>query len=174
MNMQDTTMHQRIMGQVKWFDPSRGLGFIVADQGGPDILLHANVLRNFGQGSVVDGSTIEFEMQITPRGLQAAKVIAITPPADTAAPLVEVLQLPENYEVLHPTLPARAKWYDKTKGFGFANLFGSNQDVFIHADVLRSSGLTELQTGEAIGLRLMDGERGPVAIEIVDWEIASR
>ena len=174
MNKQDATMHQRIMGHVKWFDPSRGLGFIVADQGGPDILLHANVLRNYGQGSVADGSTIEFEMQITPRGLQAAKVIAITPPADTAAALREVLQLPQNYEVQHPTLPARAKWFDKTKGFGFANLFGSNEDVFIHADVLRNSSLTELQTGEAIGLRLMDGERGPVAIEIVDWEIASR
>ncbi|MFN3292486.1 MAG: cold-shock protein, partial [Gemmobacter sp.] len=44
----------RIQGRVKWFDPVKGFGFIVANSGGPDILLHANVLRNFGQGSVAD------------------------------------------------------------------------------------------------------------------------
>ena len=38
----------RITGTVKWFDPGKGFGFVVADTGGPDILLHANVLRNFG------------------------------------------------------------------------------------------------------------------------------
>lgn len=174
MNMQDASMQQRIMGHVKWFDPSRGLGFIVADQGGPDILLHANVLRNYGQSSVATGSTIEIDMQITQRGLQAAKVIAITPPADTVAPLLEDPLLPHDFEVQQPTLPARVRWFDKAKGFGFAKPFGNNEDVFIHANVLRSSGLTELQSGEAIGLRLVDGERGPVAIDIVDWEVASR
>ncbi|WP_366915539.1 cold shock domain-containing protein, partial [uncultured Lentibacter sp.] len=35
-----------VRGSVKWFDPVKGFGFVVADTGGPDILLHANVLRN--------------------------------------------------------------------------------------------------------------------------------
>ena len=38
-----------VEGLVKWFDPTKGFGFVVPDSGGPDILLHANVLRNFGQ-----------------------------------------------------------------------------------------------------------------------------
>lgn len=41
-----------VEGRVKWFDVGKGFGFIVSDDPGPDILLHANVLRNFGQGSV--------------------------------------------------------------------------------------------------------------------------
>ena len=45
-----------VSGHVKWFDPGKGFGFVVSDEGGPDILLHANVLRNFGQSSVSDGA----------------------------------------------------------------------------------------------------------------------
>ncbi len=174
MYMKDNIPQQHVTGRVKWFEPAKGFGFIVSDTGGPDILLHANVLRQFGQGSVVDGSVIEFDMQDTERGLQATQIIAITPPADMTAPLREMLELPQDYVAQHPTAPARAKWFDKAKGFGFANVFGSDEDIFIHADVLRNSGLTDLQPGEAIGLRLVDGERGPVAIEVVDWEVATK
>ena len=52
-----------VYGRVKWFDPGRGFGFVVAEDGGPDILLHANVLRSYGQGSVADGSPITVEVQ---------------------------------------------------------------------------------------------------------------
>ncbi|MFB0993215.1 MAG: cold shock domain-containing protein, partial [Paracoccaceae bacterium] len=60
-----------VHGKVKWFDPAKGFGFIVADEGGPDILLHANVLRNYGQSSVADGTNITVLVQITTRGVQA-------------------------------------------------------------------------------------------------------
>ena len=60
-DMDDDTASGRYVqrGTVKWFDPAKGFGFVVADQGGPDILLHANVLRNFGQSSVADRAGIE-------------------------------------------------------------------------------------------------------------------
>ena len=49
---------QVVTGLIKWFDPAKGYGFIYNDQAGPDILLHANVLRNFGQGSVADNTQV--------------------------------------------------------------------------------------------------------------------
>ena len=70
----------RVTGTVKWFDPSKGFGFVVSDQGGPDILLHANVLRNFGQSSVADAAGIEVIVQETARGIQAVEVLEIEPP----------------------------------------------------------------------------------------------
>ena len=73
-----------------------------------------------------------------------------------------------------PIEPARVKWFDKGKGFGFANVFGNNDDVFIHVEVLRRSGLSDLQSGEAVGLRMVDGERGRMAIQIIGWEAAAK
>ncbi len=173
MNTQDTGGQRQVNGQVKWFDPTKGFGFVVADLGGPDILLHANVLRNFGQGSVVDGSAIEILVQDTQRGLQATQVLSITPPqADTSVPLRDMMEFTPEDILKRPIEPARVKWFDKAKGFGFANIFGNDEDVFIHVEVLRRSGLSDLQSGEAVGLRLVDGERGRMAIEVVGWEAA--
>ena len=39
---------------------------------------------------------------------------------------------------------ARVKWFDKAKSFGFANIWGSSEDVFVHVEILRSSGLADL------------------------------
>ena len=52
-----------LRGHVKWFDTSKGYGFLVAEDGSGDILLHSNVLKNFGRGSVVEGTVINFELQ---------------------------------------------------------------------------------------------------------------
>lgn len=175
MDTQDTSETRRVQGQVKWFDPSKGFGFVIADLGGPDILLHANVLRNFGQGSVVDGSIIEILVQDTQRGLQAVKVESITPPqSDSSVPLRDMVEFSPDDIAQRPIHPARVKWFDKAKGFGFANIFGNDEDVFVHVEVLRRSGLSDLQSGEAVGLRLVDGERGRMAIEVVGWEIAAK
>ena len=73
-----------------------------------------------------------------------------------------------------PLEPARVKWFDKGKGFGFANVFGLDGDVFIHIEVLRKSGLADLQPGEAVGLRAIDGRRGRMAVEVTAWDAALR
>lgn len=162
----------QLTGSVKWFDPSKGFGFIVSDAGGPDVLIHTNVLRNFGQGSVADGSQIEVTVQHSDRGLQAVEVLSILPPPASCANSDQRYTFDMDPEELNalPVVPARVKWFDKAKGFGFANAFGDKRDVFIQVEVLRRSGLADLQAGEAIGLRLTEGERGQMAVEIVGWE----
>jgi CspA family cold shock protein len=175
MEMQDTGTPRKVLGQVKWFDPTKGFGFVISEEGGPDILLHANVLRNFGQGSVVDGSEITIMVQDTQRGLQATEVLSITPPAsEEALPLRDMVEFTAEDIASRPIEPARVKWFDKGKGFGFANVFGKSEDVFVHVEVLRRSGLSDLQSGEAVGLRMVDGERGRMAIEVIGWEAAAK
>ena len=164
----DTTRF--VVGQVKWFDAVKGFGFVVADDGGPDILLHANVLRNFGQGSVADGSMVELRVQETDRGLQAVEVLALTPP-DTGSEesgLIGIIADHDSTEMI----PARVKWFDKGKGFGFANAYGSNEDIFLHIEVLRRCGLADLLAGEAVCVCVVDGERGQMAAEIHAWDYA--
>ena len=163
----------RITGTVKWFDPTKGFGFVVADEGGPDILLHANVLRNFGQSSVADAAGIEILVQETARGIQAVEVLRIDPPAGEEFPEAEADgEISEPVDLSLPLEPARVKWFDKAKGFGFANVFGRGEDVFLHIEVLRRSGLADLQPGEAVSLRVVDGKRGRMATQVTSWESA--
>jgi CspA family cold shock protein len=161
----------RKRGTVKWFDPAKGFGFIVADDGGPDILLHVNALRNFGQSSVADRAGIEVTVLQTERGLQAAEVLAIEPPvAEAETGKADPAQLFDAATLALPLEPARVKWFDKAKGYGFATVFARPEDVFVHMEVLRKSGFANLQPGEGIAMRVVQGERGRMAVMIAAWD----
>lgn len=169
----ETTTARPVGGQVKWFDPTKGFGFIVAESGGPDILLHANVLRNFGQSSVAEGAKITVHVVETDRGLQASDVVSIDQPSEVAVATLSDFADFDPAEIAGtPVEPARVKWFDKAKGFGFANVFGKSADVFVHVEVLRRAGLADLLPGEAIALRAIEGKRGLMAAEVLPWESA--
>lgn len=171
----DLEDREEIRGLIKWFDPGKGFGFIVPDSGGSDILLHANVLRNFGQSSVADNSRIEIIAQRTERGVQAVSIVSLTPPdAPAAGSLADFAEFDPAYLASRPLEPARVKWFDKAKGFGFANAFGRTEDIFVHVEVVRRSGFADLQPGEAVALRVIEGKRGRMATEIIAWDLAVR
>ncbi|MCW8843134.1 MAG: cold shock domain-containing protein, partial [Rhodobacteraceae bacterium] len=86
--------------------------------------------------------------------------------------LADFADLDEDAILNAPLEPARVKWFDKGKGFGFANVFERPEDVFIHIEVLRRSGLADLQPGEALALRVIEGKRGRMAVEVSAWESA--
>jgi CspA family cold shock protein len=169
MENEDTAI--TVVGKVKWFDPNKGFGFVLRDGGGDDVLLHANVLRNFGQGSVVEGASIEMVVVTTPRGCQADRILSITPPDHASlVPLADMEAVTAEDIARCPLEPARIKWFDKAKGFGFANIFGYPDDVFIHVEVLRYSGFADLAIGEAVGIRVVEGPRGLMAAQITSWD----
>ncbi len=158
-------------GQVKWFDAAKGYGFLIADDDQGDILLHANVLRNFGRGSIAEGSTVSFSVQQTDRGRQASEIFEVVAPVENAEPVEsdeELIALPKVEGV--PLEPARIKWFDKAKGFGFANAFGSGEDIFLHLEVMRQYGFSDLSPGEAISVQVIDGPRGRMAGAIYSWD----
>lgn len=174
MTEEETTLLV-VHGHVKWFDPAKGFGFIVSDEAESDILLHANVLRNFGQNSVADGAKITVRVQQSPRGAQAVEVVTVQAPVGGVVSLAAEGHTMTAEEVDALALePARVKWFDKAKGFGFANVFGRHDDVFIHVEVLRMSGFADLQAGEAVCLRIIEGKRGRMAVQVASWEAASR
>ena len=157
---------KEISGVVKWFDPAKEFGFLISDDTQADILLHANVLRNYGQSSVADGARIRFFAQETVRGMQATSVVQIVPPESKIAALSDFEDVDPEILAQLPFNPARVKWFDKGKGFGFANVWGENDDIFVHIEVLRRSGLADLNEGEAITLRAIDGKRGKMVAEV--------
>ncbi len=168
---------QKKTGTVKWFDATKGFGFVVDDDGGQDILLHANVLRNYGHSSVTEGTKIEIMVVASDRGQQATEIVhmeqSVSEPDAALRGLeeagIDLSTLSEHSELI----PARVKWFDKVKGFGFLNVFESTEDIFVHAEVLRGYGFSEFQQGEAVSIRTATGPRGKLAIEIRSWDFAA-
>lgn len=167
--MQDETFP--VVGCVKWFNPKKGFGFVVPDGGGTDILLHGNVLKNFGQASVAEGLEVTLSVQMTERGMQAVEVLELGQARQMPEKVLTEL-FDSHFKNLSdiPWEPARVRWFDETKGFGFANVFAEEADVFIHAATVQNSGFATLEPGEAICARVFDGERGLIATEISQWK----
>jgi CspA family cold shock protein len=61
-------------GTVKWFNESKGFGFISPDNGGEDIFVHFSVIQGSGFKTLTEGQQVTFDVQNGPKGLQAANV----------------------------------------------------------------------------------------------------
>src|ERR1700742_2715070 len=66
-----------LSGVIKWFDVSKGFGFIVPDNGMPDILLHVTCLRRDGFQTAYEGARVICEVLQRPKGLQAFRVLSM-------------------------------------------------------------------------------------------------
>src|SRR5690348_8853388 len=116
-----------VTGRVKWFDATRGFGFIVADGVDGDVLLHFSVLREHGRRSVPEGALIECVPVRLERGLQAKKVISID--LSTALPPQPRSSIPPSERADRRALtdaagefePVEVKWFNRVRGYGFVN-----------------------------------------------------
>lgn len=165
-----------VTGRVKWYDAEKGYGFVVPSEGGPDVMVHAAVVRAAGLASLVEGQTVSLTVVRGDRGLQATEVVGVgevEPEEDpeTDAPHgVRPTEIAAEAEPEGEFLAARVKWFNKQKGFGFLNVFGDPADVFVHMETLRRHGFQDLQPGEAVCVRLVQGPRGNMAGELCRWE----
>jgi CspA family cold shock protein len=160
-----------VRGHVKWFDTTKGYGFVVTGDGEGDILLHGNVLRAFGHSSVAEGAEIVLRVQTTERGRQAVEVLDIIVDRKRED---EGGQPAVRGEAAGPLEPARVKWFDRVKGFGFVNIYGRPEDVFLHMETLRQYGYGEVVAGDVLAVRVTAGPRGPMVYEVRSWDYVVR
>lgn len=69
-------MSDRITGTVKWFNNSKGYGFLAQDNG-PDVFVHYSAIQSDGYRSLEEGQRVEFSIEKGPKGLQAASVAVL-------------------------------------------------------------------------------------------------
>jgi CspA family cold shock protein len=67
-------MSERIIGTVKWFNGSKGYGFIEREDG-EDVFVHYTAIQADGYRNLEEGQTVEFSVENGPKGLQAANVV---------------------------------------------------------------------------------------------------
>ena len=82
--------------------------------------------------------------------------------------------VPPETEAAGPLEPARVKWFDRVKGFGFINIYGRPEDVFLHMETLRQYGYGEVVAGDVLAVRVTAGPRGPMVYEVRSWDYVVR
>lgn len=158
----DTTT---MIGLVKWFDGTKGFGFVAVEGIDGEFLLHRHVLNKINRNSIAEGSTIEFIGACSENGRRVASVSSVTAPPGNSLQLGGSDEIDAN----QPRFPARVKWFNPGKGYGFVNCYGSDEDVFVGTPVLMRSGLSELQTGEAVSVVIEEHEGQKRACRLYDW-----
>ena len=161
-----------VTGRVKWFDATRGFGFVVCDGLDGDVLLHFSVLREHGRRSLPEGASVEVVPARLERGLQARRVISIdlttalpAPPRNSISPS-ERADRKALADAAGEFEPVEVKWFNRVKGYGFLNRGGDGEDIFLHMETVRVAGLGELQPGERLEARIASSAKGLTAVEL--------
>lgn len=154
--------HREIMAVVKWFNPTKGFGFVQPHDGSPDAFMHVSVVTRSGVGHLPQGATIVCDLCAGPKGPQVASIHRVEDMPEAPPPSAgDYLGGGATTE-----MEGTVKFYNREKGFGFVVPDNGGKDVFISARVLERAGLQSIGPEQRVRMAIRNGHKGPMADSI--------
>ena len=171
----------RISATVKWYDPTKGYGFLVPDDGSPDIYCGRAALAAVGLATLLPEATVACETVQSQRGPEVSRILTID--FSTAAPrTVSPVRPPAAGRIAARPGAAHAaaasgrrvralvKWFGAEKGYGFLEPEDGSADLFCHMTAVQASGRDTLPEGATVTCEIVQGDRGPQVSSILSVE----
>ena len=149
---------------VKWFNRTKGFGFVAPADGSADAFLHMSALARAGMQEAAEGTKLLVFIAESPKGRQVTQIVEVlgmgeAPPASSRQP-------PAGPET---EMTGTVKWFKPDKGFGFVMPDDKDKDIFVHKSIVQRAGLLHLEAGQRVKMRLQSSAKGREAtwIELI-------
>jgi CspA family cold shock protein len=151
---------------VKWFNRTKGFGFVAPADGSADAFLHMSALARAGLQEAAEGTKLLVEINEGAKGRQVVQIIQVLGMAEIMPTSSSGRQPPAGPET---EMTGTVKWFKPDKGFGFAMPDDKDKDVFVHKSVVQRAGLLQLESGQRVKMRVQTSAKGREAswIELI-------
>lgn len=150
---------------VKWFNLTKGFGFVAPIDGSSDAFIHSSVVSRAGLRDMAEGTKLLVQIGDGMKGRQVITIVQVLGvgevPQSTARPV---------YSGPETEMIGIVKWFKPDKGFGFVTPDDGGRDVFVHRSVVLRAGLQSLESGRKVRMLVQTASKGREAssIEAVD------
>jgi CspA family cold shock protein len=142
-------------GVVKFFNPQKGFGFIVRDDGGEDVFVHISAVEQAGLTDLADGQPLEFTL--VDRG---GRISATNLRIEGEPMAVERAERGPQRQQTGEKAQGTVKFFNSMKGFGFIQRDDGQPDAFVHISAVERAGLPTLNEGDRLSFELEVDRRG--------------
>ncbi len=147
---------------VKWFNLTKGFGFVAPADGSQDAFMHASALAALGMKQVAEGTKLLVEIGVGPKGRQVLRIVQVL----GMAPETETWQQRSPSTGPTETVVGTVKWYKIDKGFGFVTPDDGGKDVFVHRSVVARAGISQLDPGQRVSMSVQSTMKGREAVSL--------
>ncbi len=142
-------------GVVKFFNPQKGFGFIVREDGGEDVFVHISAVEQAGLTDLADGQPLEFTL--VDRG---GRISATNLRIEGEPIAVERAERSPQRQLTGEKAQGTVKFFNAMKGFGFIQRDDGQPDAFVHISAVERAGLSTLNEGDRLSFELEVDRRG--------------
>ncbi|HZC37041.1 MAG TPA: cold-shock protein [Sphingomicrobium sp.] len=155
-------------GVVKFFNPQKGFGFIVRDDGGEDVFVHISAVEQAGLTDLADGQPLEFTLvdrggRISATNLRIeGEPMAVERSGGSGAGGAGGDRGPQR-QLTGEKASGTVKFFNAMKGFGFIQRDDGQPDAFVHISAVERAGIPTLNEGDRLEFELEVDRRGKYA-----------